>query len=69
MCLPLGAHYKTSTIWSSIIEKMENRLAGWNRLYLSKGGRLMLIKELSLTYPHVICHFSLFQWEWIIFFF
>jgi hypothetical protein len=24
--LPLGAHYKASTIWSGIIEKMEHRL-------------------------------------------
>jgi hypothetical protein len=44
LSLPLGARYKASTIWSSIIEKMENRLADWKRLYLSKGGRLMLIK-------------------------
>jgi hypothetical protein len=26
--LPLGAKYKDSIIWKSIIEKMENRLAG-----------------------------------------
>jgi len=35
--LPLGAKYKDSNIWTKIIEKMENRLAGWKRLYLSKG--------------------------------
>jgi hypothetical protein len=30
--LLLGAHYKASTIWGVIIEKMEHRLAGWKRL-------------------------------------
>ena len=30
--LPLGAHYKASNIWTSIIEKMEHKLAGWKRL-------------------------------------
>jgi hypothetical protein len=43
--LPSDAHYKPSTIWSSIIEKMENILVDWKRLYLSKGGRLTLIKS------------------------
>jgi hypothetical protein len=31
--LPLGAHYKASSIWSSNIEKMEHKLPGWKRLY------------------------------------
>uniref|UniRef100_A0A2N9GCH1 Reverse transcriptase domain-containing protein n=1 Tax=Fagus sylvatica TaxID=28930 RepID=A0A2N9GCH1_FAGSY len=35
--LPLGAKFKETTIWNLIIEKMEHRLAGWKRLYLSKG--------------------------------
>jgi hypothetical protein len=30
-------------MWNNVIEKMEARLVGWNRLYLSKGGRLTLI--------------------------
>jgi hypothetical protein len=45
LSLPLGASYKAKLIWDSIIEKMERRLASWKRLYLSKGGRLMLIKS------------------------
>jgi hypothetical protein len=40
--LPLGAKYKDYNIWTSIMEKMENRLAGWKKLYLSKGVRLKL---------------------------
>ena len=35
--LPLGAKFKETTIWNPILEKMERRLAGWKRLYLSKG--------------------------------
>ena len=42
--LPLGAKFKDKTIWNPILEKMEWRLAGWKRLYLSKGGRDFLIK-------------------------
>jgi hypothetical protein len=58
--LALGAPFKDSTIWNPIIEKMEKRLAGWKRLYLSKGGKVTLIKStlsnlptyfLSLSYP------------------
>uniref|UniRef100_A0A2N9FW69 Reverse transcriptase domain-containing protein n=1 Tax=Fagus sylvatica TaxID=28930 RepID=A0A2N9FW69_FAGSY len=43
--LALGAHFKDSTIWNPIIEKMEKRLAGWKRLYLSKGVRWTKICE------------------------
>jgi hypothetical protein len=49
--LPLGAKYKDSNMWTCIIEKMENRLAGWKRLYLSKGGRLTLIKSTLSNLP------------------
>jgi hypothetical protein len=49
--LPLGAKYKDSNIWNSIIEKMENRIARWKRLYLSKGGRLTLINSTLLSLP------------------
>jgi hypothetical protein len=49
--LSLGAHYKASHIWSSIIAKMENKLVGWKRMYLSKGGRLTLIKIILSILP------------------
>jgi hypothetical protein len=49
--LPLGAKYKDSHMWNSIIEKMENRLSGWKILYLSKGARLTLINSTLSTLP------------------
>ena len=49
--LPLGARFKSKGIWDPIIEKMERRLAGWKRMYLSKGGRLTLIKSTLSNLP------------------
>jgi hypothetical protein len=49
--LPLGAKFKETTIWNPIIEKMERRLAGWKRLYLSKGGKVTLIKSTLSNLP------------------
>lgn len=30
--MPLGAPYKSTTIWNPILEKLERRLAGWKKL-------------------------------------
>ena len=49
--LPLGAKWKDRAVWNPIIEKVERRLAGWKRLYLSKGGRLTLIKSTLSNLP------------------
>jgi hypothetical protein len=49
--LPLGAKFKSIDIWNPIVEKMERRLAGWKRIYLSKGGRLTLIKSTLSNLP------------------
>ena len=43
--MPLGTLYKTTSIWNPILERMEKKLLGWKRLYLSKGGRLTLLKS------------------------
>jgi hypothetical protein len=50
--LPLGASYKSTHIWDRVIEKkIEHRLASWQRLYLSKGGRVTLIKSTIVNVP------------------
>ena len=43
--LPLGEKFKDKTIWNPILEKVEWKLVGWKKLYLSKGGRVTLIKS------------------------
>ena len=49
--MPLGTSYKTAFIWNPILERMEKKLAGWKRLYLSKGGRLTLLKSTLSSLP------------------
>jgi hypothetical protein len=49
--LPLGASFKQKSVWNGVVEKMEKRLAGWKRLYLSKGGRLTLLKSTLSSLP------------------
>ena len=56
--LPLGASFKASSVWNPIPEKIERRLAGWKKLYLSKGGRITLLKSTLASLP--IYYLSLF---------
>ena len=49
--LPLGASFKMKSIWVGVVERMEKRLAGWKMLYLSKGGRVTLIKSTLSSIP------------------
>ena len=49
--LPLGAKFKDKSIWIPILERMERKLAGWKKLYLSKGGRVTLIKSTLSNLP------------------
>ena len=49
--LPLVATFKDKTVWNPVLEKMEQRLAGWKRLYLSKGGKVTLIKSTLSSLP------------------
>ena len=49
--MPLGTSFKTASIWNPILEKKEKKLSGWKRLYLSKGGRLMLVKSTLSSLP------------------
>jgi len=49
--MPLGASFKSISIWNGVIEKMERRLASWKKLYLSKGGRVTLIHTTLSSIP------------------
>ena len=49
--LLLRAKFKELSIWNPILEKMERKLAGWKRLYLSKRGKVTLIKSTLSSLP------------------
>ena len=38
-------------LWNPILEKMEKKLSSWKRLYLSKAGRLTLLKITLSSLP------------------
>ena len=45
--IPLGPSFKVKMLWNPLIEKMDCRLFGYNKLCLSRrrGGRIMLLKS------------------------
>ncbi|KAK3198650.1 hypothetical protein Dsin_022065 [Dipteronia sinensis] len=43
--MPLGARPLSKAFWKSLVLRMESRLAPWKKKFLSKGGRLVLIKS------------------------
>jgi hypothetical protein len=47
----IGSFIKAKSIWYDIIENTERRLVGWKRMYLSKGGRVTLIKSALSNLP------------------
>ncbi|KAJ9685133.1 hypothetical protein PVL29_017245 [Vitis rotundifolia] len=57
--LPLGGNPKSGGFWDPMIERISSRLDGWQKAYLSFGGRITLIQS-CLT--HMPCYFlSLFK--------
>ncbi|XP_019251128.1 PREDICTED: uncharacterized protein LOC109230047 [Nicotiana attenuata] len=49
--LQLGASHKDTTVWNPVIERVEKRLVGWQKRYLSKGGKEVLIKNTLSSMP------------------
>ena len=57
--LPLGAPHNSVTVWDGIEERFRKRLALWKRQYISKGGRITLIRRTLSSLP--IYFMSLFR--------
>ncbi|RVW79372.1 E3 SUMO-protein ligase MMS21 [Vitis vinifera] len=51
--LPLGVPNRASSMWDGVEERVRRRLALWKRQYISKGGRITLIK---MSWP--VCQFT-----------
>jgi hypothetical protein len=49
--LQLGASFKHKAMWTELVDLMSRRLAPWKRSYLSKGGRIALIKSTLSNLP------------------
>ena len=49
--LPLGAAHNSMVAWDEVEERFRKRLAMWKRKYISKGGRLTLIKSTLASLP------------------
>nr|XP_016514262.1 PREDICTED: uncharacterized protein LOC107831057 isoform X1 [Nicotiana tabacum]XP_016514264.1 PREDICTED: uncharacterized protein LOC107831057 isoform X2 [Nicotiana tabacum] len=49
--LPLGTSHKDTTVWNPVIERVEKILAGWQKRYLSKGGKEVLIQSTLSSIP------------------
>ena len=49
--LPLGARFKDMAVWDGAEERLRKRLSIWKRQYISKGGRLTLIRSTLSSMP------------------
>jgi hypothetical protein len=49
--LQLGAPFKLNSMWAELVDLMSRRLAPWKKTYLSKGGKIALIKSTLSNLP------------------
>ena len=56
--LPLGAQHNSMVVWDVIEERLRRKLTLWKRQYISKGGRLTLLRSALSSLP--IYYMSLF---------
>ena len=66
LSMPSGASHKSPSIWNPILEKFHRKLAGWKKLYLSKGGRLTLLRVRFLAFLLTIYPLLPFPRVWLI---
>ncbi|RVW26068.1 LINE-1 retrotransposable element ORF2 protein [Vitis vinifera] len=57
--LPLGVPNRATSMWDGVEERIRRRLALWKRQYISKGGRITLIKSTLASLP--IYQMSIFR--------
>lgn len=57
--LPLGGSPKRASFWNPVVEKVEKRLEGQKKAFLSRRGRLTLIQAVLSSLPTY--YLSLFQ--------
>ena len=57
--LSLGNRSNSVKTWEPVVEKFEQRLAGWKATLLSIGGRVTLLKSVLTSLP--VFYMSLFQ--------
>ncbi|RVW88076.1 Transposon TX1 uncharacterized 149 kDa protein [Vitis vinifera] len=49
--MPLGASFKSTSVWDGVEDRFHKRLGMWKRQYLSKGGRTTLIRSTLSNLP------------------
>ena len=49
--LPIGGNLQRLSFWDPIVNRIKSRLSGWNRRFLSFGGRLILLKSMLTSLP------------------
>jgi len=49
--LPIISGINKRALWSGIISKMKNKIAAWGGYWLTKGGKVILIKSVLSAYP------------------
>ena len=49
--LPLGALHKSVAVWDGVEKRIWKRLALWKRQFISKGGRITLIRSTLASMP------------------
>ncbi|KAL6349008.1 hypothetical protein AAG906_033664 [Vitis piasezkii] len=49
--IPLGANHKSVAVWDGVEERFRKRVAMWKRQFISKGGRITLIRSTLSSMP------------------